>query len=121
MDIRLRPYNRLAFASAGVGVIAVVALLGFFVVAASSGLLATRIPFFAALVVTIMVSVSAIVSGHLARGSIRRSPAQRGKGLALTGLIAGYSCGVIAVLTLPLTLFMLAYLGCHYDGVGACS
>jgi len=121
VDGRFRPYNRLAVASAGLGGFAWVVLIGFFAVAGASGQLTTPIPFFAALVATIVASLAAIVSGHMARDSIRRSPGQAGKGLAMTALIAGYSCVVVALLTLPLTLFMLAYLGCQYQGPSACS
>jgi len=117
----LRRYNRLALVSGGLGVIASVALIGFFAVAGSSGQLRTTIPFYATLGFTIATSVAAIVSGHMARDDIRRSAAQAGKGLALTALIVGYSCILIAVLSLPLTLFMLAYLGCQYQGPSSCS
>ena len=120
-EAQLRHYNRLAPVGGGLGLIGLVALTEFFAVAGGSGQLTTPIPFYAMLGLTIATSVAAIVSGHLARGQIRRSKAQAGKGLALAALVAGYGCVAIAVLTLPLTLFMLAYLGCQYQGPGSCS
>lgn len=121
MEAKLERYNRLALLSAGLGLIALVALIGFFAVAGGSGQLTTAIPFYAMLGFTIATSAAAIVSGHLAKGEIRRATAQAGNRLALAALVAGYGCVVLAVLTLPLTLFMLAYLGCQYQGPGSCS
>ncbi|MFD0325027.1 MULTISPECIES: DUF4190 domain-containing protein [Lysobacter] len=45
-------------------------------------------------------SIAAIITGHLARGQIRREPQRYdGDGLALGGLILGWSSVIIAVLT----------------------
>jgi len=53
-------------------------------------------------------SIVAIVTGHLARGEVRRAPERlEGSGLALAGLILGYSMLVLTVLGLVLVFFVL--------------
>lgn len=57
-----------------------------------------------ALVLGLTVPIGGIVCGHIALSQIRRTHEQ-GRGLALAGLIIGYSlCGLIA-------LFVVAYIG----------
>ena len=53
-------------------------------------------------------SIVAIVTGHIARGEVRRAPERlEGSGLALAGLILGYSMLVLTVLGLVLVFFVL--------------
>ena len=53
-------------------------------------------------------SIVAIVTGHIARGEVRRAPDRlEGSGLALAGLILGYSMLVLTVLGLVLVFFVL--------------
>ncbi|NLW96548.1 DUF4190 domain-containing protein [Luteimonas wenzhouensis] len=53
-------------------------------------------------------SIVAIVTGHLARGEIGRSPERlEGGGLALAGLILGYSMLILTVLGLAFVFFVL--------------
>ena len=60
-------------------------------------------------------SIVAIITGHLARGEIRRAPERlEGSGLALAGLILGYSMFVATLLGLVLLFFVfggLVWLG----------
>lgn len=66
-------------------------------------------------------SLAAIVTGHIARGQIRREPHRYdGAGLAIGGLILGWSSVIIAVLTVVvIVLFfggiaaLLAFSGQH--------
>ena len=44
-------------------------------------------------------AIPAIVCGHLARRELERDPVLGGGGLALAGLIMGYTCVVVAVLS----------------------
>jgi len=52
-------------------------------------------------------SIGAVVTGHLARGEIKRNPHLSGKGLALTGLILGYF--VIALIVVVLAIYLVAF------------
>lgn len=60
-------------------------------------------------------SIVAIVTGHIARGEVRRAPDRlEGSGLALAGLILGYSMFVATLLGLVLLFFVfggLVWLG----------
>ena len=62
-------------------------------------------------------SLVAIVTGHLARGEIRRDPARlQGDGLAIGGLVLGYAAVLMAVFALMIfVLFFggLVWLGMH--------
>jgi hypothetical protein len=62
-------------------------------------------------------SLVAIVTGHLARGEIRRDPARlQGDGLAIAGLVLGYAAVLMAVFALMIfVLFFggLVWLGAH--------
>ena len=62
-------------------------------------------------------SLVAIVTGHLARGEIRRDPARlQGDGLAIAGLVLGYTAVLMAVLAIMIfVLFFggLVWLGAH--------
>ena len=50
-------------------------------------------------------SIVAIVTGHMARGEIRRAPERlEGDGLALAGLILGYSMLVVGIIGIVLAL-----------------
>lgn len=50
-------------------------------------------------------SIVAIVTGHMARSEIRRAPERlEGDGLALAGLILGYSMLVIGIIGIALAL-----------------
>jgi len=53
-------------------------------------------------------SIAAIVTGHLARAEVRRAPDRlQGSGMALAGLILGYSMLVLTVAGLVLVFFVL--------------
>jgi hypothetical protein len=59
-------------------------------------------------------SIVAIVTGHLARGEIRRQPGLEGDGLAVAGLVLGYAGVAMAVLLVAGVLLLfggLAWLG----------
>ncbi|QMT41624.1 DUF4190 domain-containing protein [Neisseria shayeganii] len=43
-------------------------------------------------------SIAAVITGHMARRDIRHNPALSGDGLALAGLILGYSCLIFSLL-----------------------
>ncbi|MBC7991564.1 MAG: DUF4190 domain-containing protein [Luteimonas sp.] len=62
-------------------------------------------------------SLVAIITGHLARGEIRREPARlQGDGLAIAGLVLGYAAIAMAVLVVMIfVLFFggLVWLGAH--------
>jgi hypothetical protein len=59
------------------------------------------VPLMWLVVPTPICAIAAIVAGHMARAEIRRAPDRvEGNGLALTGLILGWSLVVIFVLTL---------------------
>jgi len=62
-------------------------------------------------------SLVAIITGHLARGEIRREPARlQGDGLAIAGLVLGYAAVLMAVLAIMIfVLFFggLVWLGAH--------
>jgi hypothetical protein len=62
-------------------------------------------------------SLVAIITGHLARGEIRREPARlQGDGLAIAGLVLGYAAIAMAVLAIMIfVLFFggLVWLGAH--------
>ena len=63
-------------------------------------------------------SIVAIVTGHIARGEVRRAPERlEGSGLALAGLILGYSMLVMTVLGLVLVFFVLG--GLVWLGINA--
>ena len=63
-------------------------------------------------------SIVAIVTGHIARGEVRRAPDRlEGSGLALAGLILGYSMLVMTVLGLVLVFFVLG--GLVWLGINA--
>lgn len=69
----------------------------------------------------VLGSLAAIVTGHIARGQIRREPQRYdGDGLAIGGLILGWSSVIVAVLTVAvIVLFfggiaaLLAFSGQH--------
>jgi hypothetical protein len=62
----------------------------------------------------------AVVCGHLALRKIERDVSLRGRGLALAGLIAGYSIfGLTIALTVPILLPLLAYRSAAISREGA--
>jgi hypothetical protein len=112
--------GRLGGWSDGIGGACCLSLVGVQVVAANSRILQTFIPFVVAFLLCLAFSIAAVASGHIARQRTQLS-AQTGPRPATFGLIAGYACIVLLLVTLPLTLFELAYLGCATQGFGACS
>lgn len=57
-------------------------------------------------------SVVAIVTGHLARGEIRREPDRLdGDGLAVAGLVLGYAALLLGVVALVVMLGLFGVLG----------
>lgn len=63
------------------------------------------------LIVPVLGAIAAIVTGHMARNEIRKSPEPlTGNGLATAGLVLGY--GQIILLVIPICLiFVLALMG----------
>lgn len=63
------------------------------------------------LIVPVLGAIAAIVTGHMARNEIRKSPELlTGNGLATAGLVLGY--GQIILLVIPICLiFVLALMG----------
>lgn len=49
-------------------------------------------------------SVTGIITGHLARGEIRRTPGLQGDGMAVAGLALGYAAIVLSLLALAAML-----------------
>ena len=116
-DARIR---RLGGQSDLFGVVACLMFVGVLVIDANSPHLHTVIPFVAAFVLCLACSIAAVASGHIAR-ALGRQSVQTGPRQATFGLVSGYVCIVLLLVTLPITLFILAYLGCQSQGVGACS
>lgn len=57
--------------------------------------------------VPILGAIVAIITGHLARGEIRRDPERmEGDGLALAGLILGYLSLLMAVIVIMALIFV---------------
>lgn len=57
-------------------------------------------------------SLSAIITGHMARAEIRRDPQRfEGDGLAVGGLVLGWSAVVLAVIALLTILAFLLFFG----------
>ncbi|PPU94874.1 DUF4190 domain-containing protein [Xanthomonas albilineans] len=57
-------------------------------------------------------SLSAIITGHMARAEIRRNPQRfEGDGLAVGGLVLGWSAVVLAVIALLTILAFLLFFG----------
>ncbi|CBA15730.1 DUF4190 domain-containing protein [Xanthomonas albilineans] len=57
-------------------------------------------------------SLSAIITGHMARAEIRRDPQRfEGDGLAVGGLVLGWSAVVLAVIALLTMLAFLLFFG----------
>lgn len=55
-----------------------------------------------------LASIVAIITGHLARGEIRRNPARySGDGMAVTGLVLGYIGVVLTVLVIVIFLMLI--------------
>lgn len=66
-------------------------------------------------VLPLIGSITAIVTGHMARGEIRREPQRlEGDGLAVAGLVLGYAgvvIGILAVLAFVMFFGGLVWLG----------
>ena len=66
------------------------------------------VPLLFLVIPTPICAIVAIVAGHMARAEIRRAPDQvEGNGLALTGLILGWSLVAITVLVILLGILLL--------------
>lgn len=50
-------------------------------------------------ILPLLGSIAAVITGHMARKEIRFHPGMEGDGLAVAGLILGYSCLGLAVLS----------------------
>lgn len=62
------------------------------------------------IVLPFLAAVTAIITGHLALGKVKRDPALGGKGLALTGVILGY-VGAVLNLVIGIGFLMLIVYG----------
>jgi hypothetical protein len=66
------------------------------------------VPLLFLVIPTPICAIAAIVAGHMARAEIRRAPDRiEGNGLALTGLILGWSLVVIVVLSILVAILFL--------------
>jgi hypothetical protein len=65
-------------------------------------------------------SIGAVITGHMARSQMRNSLAP-GRRHATIGMVGGYVVLGIFLVTLPVTLFALAYSMCNPQLVGDCS
>ena len=66
------------------------------------------VPLLFLVIPTPICAIAAIVAGHMARAEIRRAPDQvEGNGLALTGLILGWSLVAIVVLSIVVAILFL--------------
>ncbi len=63
------------------------------------------------LVLPLLASVAAVITGHLALSQLKRSPEQGGKGMAVAGLVLGYAVVGIGLVTAILGLVMTAVSG----------
>ena len=66
----------------------------------------------------VLGSIVAIITGHLARGEIRREPERlEGDGMAVAGLVLGYAAiavGIFAMIVFLLFFGGLFWLGMHH-------
>ncbi len=65
----------------------------------------------AAIVVPVLVSITAVVLGHISLRQIKRNPALGGRGMALTGLILGYIPIAFSILLLGFVVLMMIAFG----------
>jgi hypothetical protein len=66
------------------------------------------VPLMFLVVPTPVCAIAAIVAGHMARAEIRRDPAHvEGNGLAIAGLVLGWSLVVLVVLAILLAVLFL--------------
>ncbi|MGM7665942.1 DUF4190 domain-containing protein [Microbacterium sp. A93] len=61
--------------------------------------------------VTLLASIVAVITGHMALKQLRQNPALGGRGLAITGLILGYIGAVILAITVLIGVFSLFLIG----------
>ena len=99
-------------------------------VAGIAGFLSFSIVFediFICVVLVLLASICAIVCGHIARRQIRKAEGlERGKGIALTGLILGYALPVVATVlailaalaAIVIVVFLSALAEEVLDGIG---
>jgi hypothetical protein len=66
------------------------------------------VPLLFLIVPTPVCAIAAIVAGHMARAEIRRDPAHvEGNGLAIAGLVLGWSMVVLVILAILLAVLFL--------------
>ena len=63
------------------------------------------------LVVPIVISIAAVVFGHIAMARLKRDPGAGGRGMALTGLILGYVPIVVSLLGLIILVIITVSIG----------
>ena len=68
---------------------------GLAITALICGIAGVALFWLAYIVLPFLAAVTAIITGHLALGRIKRDPALGGKGIAITGLVLGYVGAVI--------------------------
>jgi hypothetical protein len=108
------PLNRRAVWSGALGVACWLCFIGYVEAVGHSPELNTILPFLGTLVLCITSSLGAVISGGIARSQIRRST-EAGSDIAMFGVIAGYICLLLTLVTLPIALFGVAQLGCNAD------
>jgi len=65
----------------------------------------------ALILVPIIVSIAAVVLGHVALGQLKNNPGLGGKGMAVTGLILGYVPIAIALIVAIFAVFAFVTVG----------
>jgi len=66
-------------------------------------------PFVFLVIPTPLCTIAAIVCGHMARSEIRRNPGMAGDGMAIAGLVLGYS--IVACIVLAVAAILLFFGG----------
>ncbi|SDR87281.1 DUF4190 domain-containing protein [Microbacterium paraoxydans] len=62
-------------------------------------------------IVPMLASITAVITGHMALGQIRRTPGLGGRGMAIAGLILGYVMIGVLVFTIVSTIIGLVVFG----------
>lgn len=82
---------------------------GLAITALICGIAGVLLCWLAYIVIPFLASVTAIITGHMALGKIKRDAALGGKGLAITGLVLGYVGAVLNLLIGVGFLLLIAY------------
>jgi Domain of unknown function (DUF4190) len=72
------------------------------------------------LLLSAVAGLGAVVMGHIARSQLRRS-ANEGRSQATFGIVGGYLLLAALMISVPITLFALAYTQCNPQIAGDCN